>query len=324
VKTYLFVATAQGILSFAQTGETWNQAGGGLDRQYITSIAAHGNELLAGTREGIYRSADLGQTWWEANAGLTVRHVRWLAYHPDEPGLAFAGTEPANIFVSEDGGKTWQERPEVPRLRDDLGWDLPYSPAAGCVRGFAFHGLRGYAAVEQGGLLRSDDRGQTWRLAQGSSGRPHTAVRHSYLHADVHSVVVHPSSPDQLLAPTGGGFYYSTDGGRSWERLYDAYCRAVWADPVRPGHLILGPADSVDVRGRIEESIDGGQTWQAMEPAPSERWPHHMVERFLQVDNELLAVLSNGGLLSTSLNTLAWRTLLSPVQHVKAVAAAQV
>jgi hypothetical protein len=93
---------------------------------------------------------------------------------------------------------------------------------------------------------------------------------------------------------------------------------------VRPGHLILGPADWVDVRGRIEESIDGEQTWEAIEPAHSERWSHHMVERFLQVDNDLLAVLSNGELLSTQLDNLAWQTVLSAVQDVKAVAAVEV
>ena len=74
--------------------------------------------------------------------------------------------------MSRDGARTWQEATEVARLRDRHNWYLPYSPAAGCVRGFAFHGDRLFAAVEVGGVLRSDDGGAHWDLAPGSDGMP--------------------------------------------------------------------------------------------------------------------------------------------------------
>jgi photosystem II stability/assembly factor-like uncharacterized protein len=316
--SHLFAATAHGLLRLVRDGDTWQQDGGGLDHEYVTSVASQGIALVAGTKNGIYRSDDLGQTWWPADRGPEQPYIRWLAFHPDEPGLAFAGTEPAAIFVSRDGGRSWSECPEVAVLRDDCRWNLPYSPAAGCVRGFAFHGPRGYAAVEQGGLLRSEDHGRTWHLAKGSSGDPHAALPPSFIHPDVHSVVVHPSSADQIWAPTGGGLYYSSDGGRSWERIQDRYIRAVWVDPLRPARLIAGPADWVDRNGRIETSINGGQTWERLAAGP---WAHHMVERFLQVDSDLLAVLSNGELLSAALDNVAWRTVLAAVQGVRAVTA---
>ena len=110
---------------------------------------------------------------------------------------------------------------------------LPYSPEAGCVRGFAFHGERAYAAVEVGGVLRSDDGGETWRLAEGSDGNPDLdGPPEPFVYPDVHSIDVHPSSPDLVFAPTGGGFYRSIDGGRTWTLLYDCYCRAAWIDPL--------------------------------------------------------------------------------------------
>jgi photosystem II stability/assembly factor-like uncharacterized protein len=179
--------------------------------------------------------------------------------------------------------------------------------------------MRAYAAVEQGGLLRSNDRGVSWHLVRGSTGDPRAPIPEAFIHPDVHSVVVHPSSPDQVFAPTGGGLYYSTDGGTTWELLYRCYCRAVWIDPVRPGHLILGPADSVDLNGRIEKSIDGGKTWEAIMGGLQARWPRHMVERFVQVEDELMAVLSNGELLAAPLETLAWRSFLPAVNGVNAV-----
>ena len=79
-------------------------------------------------------------------------------------GLRIRGTEPAAIFVSHNGALSWRECPEVARLRDEHGWMLPYSPQAGCVRGFTLHGTRAYAAVEVGGALRSDDGGTTWQV----------------------------------------------------------------------------------------------------------------------------------------------------------------
>jgi hypothetical protein len=298
----------------------WREDDEAMHEHNFTAIAGRGTNIVAGTTGGLYRSADLGKIWWEANEGLTERHIRWLAYHPDDSELAFAGTEPAAIFVSQDGGQSWNERPEVASLRDKLGWNLPYSPAAGCVRGFAFNGMRGYAAVEQGGLLRADNRGDAWHLVRGSTGKPYIRIPEGFIHPDVHSVSVHPSSPDQAYAATGGGFYYSTDGGDSWQNLYRCYCRAVWVDPVRPGHIILGPADGVDMNGRIEESLNGGQTWQPAMTGLGSPWPNHMVERFVQAGDDLLAVLSDGELLAAPLNSLAWEPLLPPEQDVNAVA----
>ncbi len=213
--------------------------------------------MLAGTRDGILRSDDLGKKWEDSSQGLGIRYVRWLASHPQEPGLVFAGTEPAGIYISRDSGESWIECPDVFELRERGGWSLPYSPAAGCVRGFAFHGQRIYAAAEVGGVLRSTDGGMHWEMANGTSGGWQGRVN-----SDVHSIEVHPSSPELVYAPTGGGFYRSWDGGQSWEQRYACYCRAAWVDPDDPQHLVLGPADHVDRGGRIEESRDGGQSWQ--------------------------------------------------------------
>jgi hypothetical protein len=47
-----------------------------------------------------------------------------------------------------------------------------------------------------------------------------------------------------------------------------------------------------------------------------------MVERFAQVDEELLAVLSDGRLLSASLAELQWRHILPEVKDINAAALA--
>ncbi|HUT20980.1 MAG TPA: hypothetical protein VM366_17645, partial [Anaerolineae bacterium] len=175
--TYLYLATSHGLAIAEWRDGAWQVAQRALPGQVVTSVTACEGLVLAGTAEGIYRSDDNGATWREANGDLTIRHVRWLA-RPD-PCLAFvlAGTEPAGIFTSRDGGERWIPCPEVEELRDAHGWRLPYSPEAGCVRGFAIYGAsaygaRVYAAVEVGGVLVSADSGETWQLVPGSDGNP--------------------------------------------------------------------------------------------------------------------------------------------------------
>ncbi|HEX9838340.1 MAG TPA: hypothetical protein VGA72_03290 [Anaerolineales bacterium] len=316
----LIFATEQGIVICEREGETWRESARGLADQHTTSVIAREGVILAGTENGIFRSDDEGRTWEEASNGLTARHIRWMAFHPDISDFEFAGTEPANIFISHDGGESWRACDEVAQLRDKFKWSLPYSPEAGCVRGFAFHGSRAYAAVEVGGLLRSDDSGETWQLAEGSDGNPSfEGPPEPFVYPDVHSIEAHPSSPDLVYAPTGGGFYRSNDGGKTWQLFYDCYCRGVWVDPRDPDHMILGPADYVDSNGRIEESHDGGQSWSLASNGLKVPWRRGMVERFFQADNELFAVLSNGQLLSAPLSTLEWHRILPNINDVNAI-----
>lgn len=314
----LFLATENGV-SFAQpNGDAWTTEPRGLDGRTVTSIMAREGVILVGTTDGIFRSDDWGASWSEQSQGLSQRHVRWLAFHHDISDLAFAGTEPAALFVSRDGGASWVERPEVADLRDKFGWWLPYSPEAGCVRGFAFHGEHAFAAVEVGGLLHSDDNGRAWQLAEGSNGRPQFGrPAAGLLHPDVHSIAVHPSSHQLLYAPTGGGFYRSTDGGQSWHRAYRAcYARAVWVNPANSEEMVLGPAEDASGRnGRIEHSTDGGQTWQPL----TEPQNRNMVERFVAIDGNLFAVMSNGALWHSPLPQQTWTSILPPSTQINAV-----
>jgi photosystem II stability/assembly factor-like uncharacterized protein len=314
----VILATEQGVVVFEGGHNDWQESMRGLADHHVTCVTAHNGVILAGTRNGIFRSEDKGQTWGEASNGLKTPHIRWMALHRD---YAFAGTEPANIFISHDGRTSWRDHPEVAQLRDRFRWSLPYSPEAGCVRGFAFHGSRLYAAVEVGGVLVSDDQGQTWSLAEGSDGKPSFAgPPEPFVYPDVHSIEVHPSSQDLVYAPTGGGFYRSIDGGKTWKLFYDCYCRAVWVDPQNPDHMILGPADGVDRNGRIEESNDGGETWSIASRGLQVPWRRGMVERFFQTGDELFAILSTGEVFSTPPSALEWKRTFPEINNVNAMA----
>jgi hypothetical protein len=311
---YLLLATSDGLAICESNLEGWQETHRPLSEAFITSVITWDEVILVGTKEGIHRSEDSGATWGSIHEGLSILHIRWLAWHPDDPQRVFAGTEPAGIFLSCDRGLTWQSRAEVEALRERYNWYLPYSPQAGCVRGFAFHSARGYASVEVGGVLLSNDFGESWDLVTSRQSN------HAEIHPDVHSIAVHPTSADLVAAPTGGGFFISSDGGDTWENRYrNCYCRAFWWNPADPEHLILGAADGVDRNGRIEETNDGGFTWGEASIGLEVPWSHHMVERFAQVGDRLLAILSNGDLLERSLDTETWQRILLEVGHVHAV-----
>lgn len=317
----LFFATDRGVVRADPQGEGWEISLRSLEDQQVTAIIAREGVVLAGTTRGVFRSSDRGASWEPASQGLDHPHIRWLAYHPDHSDFELAGTEPAGIYISRDGGDLWQGAPEVARMRQEYGWYLPYSPEAGAVRGFAAHGERLYAAVEVGGVLISTDRGGHWELAPGSPGPPAHHQGLGQVHPDVHSIEVHPSSPMLVYAPTGGGFFVSQDGGQVWSPRYPrCYCRAVWVDPEDPQRMILGPADGVDRNGRIEQSRDGGLHWENASAGLDTPWARTMVERFAQVEGWLFAIRSDGRLLRCSLEELRWQEVLPGAGRVRALA----
>src|SRR4051794_33916352 len=82
----------------------------GLEAERVSAIHAwHDGEaatVLAGTYgNGLFRSADGGRTWSRAQDGLTASAFRFLMPDPGHPGALLAGTEPARVFRSEDGGE---------------------------------------------------------------------------------------------------------------------------------------------------------------------------------------------------------------------------
>jgi photosystem II stability/assembly factor-like uncharacterized protein len=318
----LYLGTETGLVIARRGNNTWQVLDRVLQDHHLTSVIAREGVILAGTTEGIQRSDDNGQHWRIVNDGLTTPHIRWLAHHPDIFDLVFAGTEPAGIFVSRDGAERWNACLEVTALRDSHGWMLPYSPEAGCIRGFTLCGQRVYAAVEVGGVLRSDDGGANWALVAGSDGNPDlSGPPEPFIYPDVHDIAVHPSDRNLVFAATGGGLYRSKDGGANWELLYDCYCRGLWLDPDDPNHLVFGPAKRVGAVGQIEVTHDSGRTCHLASDGLEVPWPRTMPERITQIGDELFIVLDDGRLLITPLATLSWTYILPEVQGVKAITA---
>jgi photosystem II stability/assembly factor-like uncharacterized protein len=96
----------------------------------------------------------------------------------------------------------------------------------------------------------------------------------------------------------------------------NCYVRAVWLNPENSQEMILGPADgSSGENGRIEHSQNGGQSWQPLTPSQT----HNMVERFVQAENNLFAVMSNGSLWHSPLPKQSWTPILAKETKINAL-----
>lgn len=274
--------------------------------------------ILAGTYgNGMYRSEDGGRTWSAANTGLAASAFRCIGPDPLDSGAILAGTEPGRIFRSGDGGRTWQELAGITRIAGYEQWFLPYSPRSGAVRNvYAPPGSTGrlFASVEVGGLLRSDDGGETWSCAP--------VIEDD----DIHYITGHPREPDLLYAALGyaalphhrngdgprrfGGIARSRDGGATWRKLETDYTRAVLIPPSRPDLVLAGPAPHVGREGRIVVSSDGGDTWEPAGAGLDTPMPD-MVEVFATApDGTVWAVCSGGRLLHATPGEWFWRSAM--------------
>jgi photosystem II stability/assembly factor-like uncharacterized protein len=296
-----FLGTASGVFRL-QDGALESF---GLEGHSVTALHASGDALLAGTYgDGLFGRAGGGGRWERIEAGLTETTFRFVS-------AELAGTEPARVYRSSDGGRSWEELEGIRRIPGHEQWFLPYSPRAGAARNAYVSGDRLLVAAEVAGLLRSDDGGRTW-ICEPVAGDE-----------DVHHVTAHPDDSDLLYVSLGtasltrregrhGGIARSRDGGRTWEKVETDYTRATIVPPARPDLLLAGPAPRVGRGGRIVVSDDGGDSWQPAGDGIDVPMAD-MVELFVPApDGTVCAICSGGRLLRASPDDWSWSSMLPP------------
>lgn len=161
--------------------------------------------ILAATERGLYSSLD-GETWTDLD--VPRESVVSVAASPRGDRL-YAGTRPAHLYVSTDGGDSWQELEPFQELPSRERWtDRAFREKGAQVRSLAVHPDapgRVIAGIEPGGVMVSEDGGETWD------------ERSRGVHDDVHHLLA--LSGDSWLASTGNGFYRTDDAGETWLRL---------------------------------------------------------------------------------------------------------
>jgi len=135
------------LLSNAYSSSLYQSTDDGVSWGYVINgpyasalLSTLDGKIIAGTNSGIFCSTDRGDTWFQTLSDEVEIHS--FAYHPEGKILAAAGT--GRIYLSEDGGESWERTDSGIGDRDVVG-------VAFDSRGF------GIAATDSG-VFRSSDR----------------------------------------------------------------------------------------------------------------------------------------------------------------------
>jgi photosystem II stability/assembly factor-like uncharacterized protein len=178
-----------GTWDFRRKGWTFRSGGEGPN-------APSGSRML--------ESLDGGRTWRELNDGNAtgLPEQPWgrveVTFAPNDPKRVYAFVENVRsaLYVSEDGGKTFQERDRSQGMvwRPFYFGKIVVDPT-NADRLFKM----GYFVIV------SEDGGKSFAGSGGAS------------HADWHDIWINPSNPKHLIGGDDGGIWISTDGGSKWE-----------------------------------------------------------------------------------------------------------
>jgi photosystem II stability/assembly factor-like uncharacterized protein len=290
--TELLVGTADGVVALRRSGAAapWQETHRALRGKHVESLVVEPTRgvVFAGiNRGGLWASKDGGLSWERRDDGIASDKLFAMNYvmHGDELRL-YAGTEPAELYVSTDYGHHWRHLPSLRDVPSVSEWTFPGGDHVAHVKTIAFHPTDPdtiYIGVEVGGAFKSTDGGETFReLNEGG------------FYVDVHRLMVAPARPDDVYMATGRGIYHSDDRGEKWEKLplpgIDGDGRAPSQGIWYPDGLVLLPQqpDVIFTSGanaappfwsknggaspRVGRSRDGGRTWDYMDGAfPSGR-----------------------------------------------------
>jgi hypothetical protein len=233
----------------------------------------------------IFRSDDLGGSWGEPEGGAIrfpadtgaalARAWQLRPAGADQPGVVWAGTEPAALFRSDDGGENFTLVDSLWHHTDRSRW----TPGGGgeCLHTIVPHATdpdRMLVGVSAAGVYRSDDGTKSWSASNVGIDAWRMPDQHPTFGQCVHKFAGHPDRPDQLFLQNHGGVYRSDDFGASWAAV-DAGLPADFGFPLavhphRPGTAYVYPLVQdghrmpPDDRCRLFRTSDAGATWEPL------------------------------------------------------------
>lgn len=267
------MSAGDGVYRSMDGGKTWDHIGLGEshfigeivvhpDNADIAWVAALGHAFgTEGNEErGVFKTTDGGNTWTKVlynnpRAGAVDIEIDptnprilyaslWEAYR--NPWEMSSGGPGSGLYKSTDGGETWEnisQRPGMPKgILGKIGVAIsPVNPD------------RVWAIIENdnGGVFRSDDSGKTWRRINSDRSLRQRAWYYTHIVAGTES--------ENEVYVLNVGFYKSTDGGSSFDRIGTPHGdhHDLWISPKDGDRMIV--AD--DGGGQV--SYNDGNSWSS-------------------------------------------------------------
>jgi photosystem II stability/assembly factor-like uncharacterized protein len=209
-KNALHLATHSGWYRFEQQGENWVQVDRALTYWQMSCIQVNPDDpkrVYIGTEHsGMFVTNDGGKNWTRANPNvpcLTMSSMLALS------GKLLVGTMPAALYATSEGGG-WQEIKGV--RQGAMGGTFPpnpdFAPRTRVLTKEKAGGARLFVGIEVGGILASDDEGQTWTKTSDGLTDP-----------DIHQILPSKRTPGLVVTACGEGVSRSTDRGSHWEKV---------------------------------------------------------------------------------------------------------
>jgi photosystem II stability/assembly factor-like uncharacterized protein len=280
------VLTGEGMYKSTDGGRKWTYLG--LGETHIISwilvapnnpdivyVAALGHLFGPNPERGVFKSTDGGKTWKKILYVDEATGAISLAMDPTNPQVLYAamwqmsrkhwtfssGGPGSGIYQTTDGGTTWaniSHRPGLPTgIFGKVG--LAVAPSQpGVVYALIQADYKGQA----GGLFRSDDAGQSWKLINNSMDITQRAFYYM-------TVFVDPKDPNTIYLPNVG-VYVSHNGGRKLIELHPPHGdnHVLWINPNNPQTFIEGNDGGAAV------TQNGGKSWSSEDNQPTGQFYH--------------------------------------------------
>ena len=180
--------------------------------------------LLVGTRKGLWIGRSDGErtrwVWDDPHFLMDAVYSVCIDERGGRPRL-FAGATSEHwgpqVFRSDDLGRTWTETPNG-AVRFPEGTDAALERVWQIQPGGEQEPDVVYAGSQPSALFRSTDRGETFELVRALWDHPHRKEWGAGFGGQaIHTVLPHPTDPQQMaVAMSTGGFYRTSDGRESW------------------------------------------------------------------------------------------------------------
>jgi hypothetical protein len=277
-------------------------AGGGPVSGRITGIAADPKDAntvyIAAAGGGIWKTTNetaASPTWTPLTDNLSDSSgnpiplfMGAVAETDDTSGnqIVYAGTGEANnggdnyygegILVSKDGGTTWNLTNAAGAFTGETVSKIaidPSDPSGGtayaAVSDFGVNGtLPGGNLVDQTGIWKTTNFGQTWTNVTGAAGLS-TSDPWSDVVIDPHTPTTIYAAEGNPFGSVGNGVYKSTDGGKTWNLLTNApygsndgrITLALYDDGTTNELFVSVANPSTGGLYKMEKSTNGGSTF---------------------------------------------------------------